>query len=210
MNTKIKNIIFDLGNVILNFNKENIIKAFTDNKDEHDYLEKIFDSQEWQMTDLGILTNQEAADNINKRNNYIYRDLTEKFLNNSYKELKINRDTADIGKSLKEMGYRIYVLSNIPHLAFNYIKDDEFFKLCDGIVISAQEHIKKPDKRIFEILLNRYNLNPKECIFIDDDDTGRSYGIAQELGILGRRVLPNNAEDVKKMLSEYDIEIRED
>ena len=93
----------------------------------------------------------------------------------------------------------------MANLTYEFFKNEDFFQLCDGIIISAHEHIKKPDKKIFEVLMSRYKLKPQECIFIDDDDTGRSYITANEMGILGRRVLPNNAQDIEKMLEENDI-----
>ena len=95
----------------------------------------------------------------------------------------------------------------MANLTYEYFKDDEFFKICDGIIISAHEHIKKPDRKVFEILLDRYNLKPEESIFIDDDDTGRSYRTANEIGILGRVVLPNNVDDIEKMLMDYGIKV---
>lgn len=202
----IKNIIFDLGNVIINYNQEKIIKHFTQDKDEYDYIiEQIFKAPEWQMMDLGTITNQEAANIINKRNNYKYKDLTEDFLNNWYKIQTVNRDVVELAKKLHKDGYRLYVLSNMANLTFEFFKDDEFFELCEGIIISAHEHIKKPDRKVFEILISRYNLNPQETIFIDDDDTGRSYRTANEIGIFGRFVLPNNVEDIKNMLAENGV-----
>ena len=202
----IKNIIFDLGNVIINYNQEKIIKHFTQNKDEHDYIiVQIFRAPEWQMMDLGTLTNQEAANIINQRNNFRYEDLTDEFLNNWYKVQNINRDVVEFAKKLYEKGYKSYVLSNMANSTFEFFKNDEFFKMCDGIIISAHEHIKKPDRKVFEILMSRYNLKPHECIFIDDDDTGRSYNTANEMEILGRRVLPNNVQDIEKMLNENNI-----
>lgn len=92
----------------------------------------------------------------------------------------------------------------ILDLTFEFSKNDEFFKMCDGIIISAHEHIKKPSKKVFEILLNRYNLKLQESIFIYD--TGKSYNTANEIEILGRVVLPNNVEYIEKMLKEYDID----
>lgn len=202
----IKNIIFDLGNVIINYNQEKIIKQFTQNKDEHDYIiGQIFKAPEWQMMDMGTITNQEAANIINQRNNFKYEDLTNDFLNNWYKVQIINRDAVELAKKLYKKGYKLYVLSNMANLTFEFFKNDEFFEICDGIIISAHEHIKKPDIKVFEILMSRYNLKPHECIFIDDDDTGRSYNTANEMGILGRRVLPNNVKDIEKMLNENDI-----
>lgn len=88
-----------------------------------------------------------------------------------------------------------------------HLKNIDFFKLCDGIVISAYENVKKPDERIFKILLERYNLKAEECLFIDDDDTNRSYITANKIGILGRRVEPNSKKDIVNLLNEFNIEV---
>ena len=74
-------------------------------------------------------------------------------------------------------------------------------------MISAYEHLVKPDEKIFMTLLDRYQLSPEECLFIDDDDTGKSLETANKLGILGRRVKPNDSQDVLTLLKEYKIEI---
>ena len=204
----IKNIIFDLGNVIINYNQKNIINSFTTDEEETDYIIKeIFNSPEWQLMDLGNITNNEAGDRINKRNNYKYEELTNNFLQNWYKVQTINKEVVDLAKKLHSKGYKLYVLSNMANLTFNYFKSNEFFALCEGIVISAQEHIKKPDEKVFNILLQRYNLKSEEWLFIDDDDTGKSYKTANEMGILGRVVIPNDVEDIKQMLNEFKIEL---
>ena len=124
-----------------------------------------------------------------------------------YKKLTVNEDIVDIAKQLRTQNFNIYVLSNMAEATYLYIKNIDFFKLCDGIVISAYENIKKPDKKIFEILLNRFNIKANESLFIDDDDTNRSYITANELGILGRRVEPNSAKDIIKLLNEFDIKL---
>ena len=204
----IKNIIFDLGNVIINYNQKNIINSFTIDEEETDYIIKeIFNSPEWQLMDLGNITNNEAGDRINKRNNYKYEELTNNFLQNWYKVQTINKEVVDLAKELHSKGYKLYVLSNMANLTFEYFKSNDFFPLCEGIVISAQEHIKKPDEKVFNILLQRYNLKAEECVFIDDDDTGKSYKTANEMGFLGRVVIPNDVEDIKQMLKEFKIEI---
>ena len=204
----IKNIIFDLGNVIINYNQERIIKQFTQNKDEHDYIiGQIFKAPEWQMMDMGTITNQEAANIINQRNNFKYKDLTDEFLNNWYKVQIINRDVVEFAKKLYEKGYKLYVLSNMANLTFEFFKNDEFFEMCDGIIISAHEHIKKPDEKIYRLLLERYSLKAEECLFIDDDDSGKNYETANRIGIKGRRVIPNQLKDIKELLLEYEINI---
>lgn len=204
----IKNIIFDLGNVIINYNQKKIISNFTDKEDEIKYIfDEIFNSPEWTLMDLGDITNDGAIEIINKRNTFKYEKLTQEFLNEWYKKQPINRDIVEIAKILKKNGYNLFVLSNMANLTYEYFKNDEFFSLCTGIVISAHEHVKKPDEKVYRLLLERYNLNAEECLFIDDDDSGKNYETANRIGIKGRRIIPNQVEDVKKLLLEFNVKI---
>ncbi len=134
----IKNIIFDLGNVIINYNQKQIIKQFTNNEDEIKYIyDEIFHSTEWILMDLGDITNDEAIEVINKRNGFKYEKLTQDFLHEWYKKQAINRDIIEIAKTLKKNEYNLFVLSNMANKTYEYFKHDEFFSLCTGIVISA-------------------------------------------------------------------------
>lgn len=204
----IKNIIFDLGNVIINYNQKKIISNFTKKEEEIKYIyDEIFHAQEWTLMDLGNITNDEAIEIINKRNESKYETLTQDFLHEWYKKQPINRDVVEIAKTLKKNGYNLFVLSNMANQTYEYFKNDEFFGLCTGILISAQEHIKKPDEKVYRLLLDRYNLNAEECLFIDDDYSGKNYETANKIGIKGRKIVPNQAEDVKKLLLEFSVKI---
>lgn len=204
----VKNIIFDLGNVIINYDQQAIINKFAKNDEEKEYLmECNFKAPEWKKIDLGEINNDEAIEIINQRHNYKYAELTTNFWHNWYKMQNINEDIVSIAKKLKHKGYNIYVLSNMANATYNFFKNHDFFKLCNGIIISAQEHLKKPDERIFKILLDRYNLIAEECLFIDDDDTNKSYETANKLGILGRRILPNDYIDIMRELEEYNVNV---
>ena len=204
----IKNIIFDLGNVIINYNQKQIINSFTQKEDEIKYIyDEIFHAPEWELMDLGNITNDEAIEVINKRNEFKYEKLTKDFLHEWYKKQTINREIVEIAKKLKKNGYKLFVLSNMANLTYEYFKNNEFFSLCSGIIISAHEHIKKPDEKVYKLLLDRYHLNAEECLFIDDDPSEENYKTANKMGIKGRRIIPNQAEDVKKLLLEYEIEI---
>ena len=204
----IKNIVFDLGNVIINYNQKKIINNFTEKEEEIKYIyDEIFHAPEWTLMDLGDITNDEAIEIINKRNEFKYEKLTQEFLHEWYKKQPINRDIVEIAKILKNNGYNLFVLSNMANQTYEYFKNDEFFSLCIGIVISAHEHVKKPDEKVYRLLLNRYNLNAEECLFIDDDDSGKNYETANKIGIKGRRIMPNQAEDVKKLLLELNVKI---
>ena len=204
----IKNIIFDLANVIINYNQKKIINNFTEKEEEIKYIyDEIFHAPEWTLMDLGDITNDEAIEIINKRNEFKYEKLTQEFLHEWYKKQPINRDIVEIAKILKNNGYNLFVLSNMANQTYEYFKNDEFFSLCTGIVISAHEHVKKPDEKVYRLLLDRYNLNAEECLFIDDDDSGKNYETANKIGIKGRRIMPNQAEDVKKLLLEFNVKI---
>ena len=204
----IRNIIFDLGNVIIKGTHSSIIIGLAKNEEERSFIkDKFLKSPEWNLMDLGRITNEEAIIEIQKRNELKFKKLIETSLHEWYKNLYVNEDIVEIAKKLKAQNYNIYVLSNMAKATYVYLKSIEFFKLCDGIVISAYENVKKPDKKIFKILLERYNLKVEECLFIDDDDTNRSYSMANELGILGRRVDPNSKKDIIKLLNEFNIEV---
>ena len=204
----IKNIIFDLGNVIIKGTHSSIITELAKNEEERNFIkDKVLKSPEWNLMDLGRITNEQAIIEIQKRNELKFKNLIETSLHKWYKNLYVNEDIVEIAKKLKAQSYNIYVLSNMAKATYEYLKSIEFFKLCNGIVISAYENVKKPDERIFKILLERYNLKAEECLFIDDDDTNRSYSMANELGILGRRVEPNSKKDIIKLLNEFNIEV---
>ena len=142
----IKNIIFDLGNVIINYDPKQIITYFTDKEDEMRYLyEEIFKSPEWTLMNLGEFTIEESIEAINKRNHFTYDKLTQVFLKEWHKKQPINIDVVELAKKLKKSGYGLFVLSNMANSTFQYFKHNEFFSLCSGIVISAQVHLRKPD-----------------------------------------------------------------
>lgn len=88
----------------------------------------------------------------------------------------------ELVEELKNRGYRLYGLTNWSAETFPLVKDNyPVFRLLDGIVVSGEEKIAKPDPGIFRILLQRYGLKPEECLFIDDNpgnvSTGESLGI---------------------------------
>ena len=118
--------------------------------------DEIFHAPEWTLMDLGDITNDEAIEIINKRNEFKYEKLTQEFLHEWYKKQPINRDIVEIAKILKNNGYNLFVLSNMANQTYEYFKNDEFFSLCTGIVISAHEHVKKPDEKVYRLLLDRF------------------------------------------------------
>ena len=98
---------------------------------------------------------------------------------------------------LKQRGYSLYVLSNVSERYWNLKKRIPALALFNNQVLSYAEKVNKPDQKIYEVLLNRYQLNPEECLFIDDMEA--NIEAAKAAGIKGF-LFRNNYEELKKNL----------
>ena len=203
----IKNIIFDIGNVILQFDVEEIISNFTRKESEKQFIiNNIINSPEWlqySLIDIGFISREQAIEIVEDRTNHINDELIEKFWYRYNEYSFINDNVIDIIKELKEKDYKIYLLSNINSHTYNHIKDNKLFNLVDGYVFSYIEHQVKPYVGIYNTLLERYKLIPQECLFIDDNI--KNIKTANELGIQGKKVIPDNFESVVQTLKEYNV-----
>ncbi|MBQ2639394.1 MAG: HAD family phosphatase [Bacilli bacterium] len=205
----IKNIIFDIGNVILGFDREKILPEFVDNIEEQEFIEEnIINSPEWLgygLLDNGYLTIEEIISQIQDRTNHKNDHLVEKFLKSFPLYLDLYPDVIDIVKRLKDKGYNIYLLSNMCKYEHESIKDSELFNYVDGYVLSYQEHQIKPYEGIYNTILNRYNLKANESIFIDDNE--KNIETANRLGIIGLKVEPDSYDSIIEVLKEKGITI---
>ena len=165
----IKNVIFDIGNVLLEFNPTDYLKkTFNDDNIEKLLYKEIFQSEEWIHLDRGIL-NQEQAVKIISLRNPNYKIHIKKCMDNWIDLLTPIEGTVKMVNELKEKGYKLYLLSNFHSLAFEEICSKyAFFKKFDGGIISYKENLLKPEAKIYSKLLDTYKLNAEECLFIDD------------------------------------------
>ncbi len=208
----IQNIIFDLGNVIVQNPTINTVKEFfAEEKDAITFNNYIFKSEFWKMMDLGKMSNLEIANIIKEQKsvNVTNYDEVKNFMLNWFTKCNVNDKTMNIGKGLKQNGYNIYILSNMSKATYKYFsKKYDFFDIMDGIIISAYEGIKKPDIKMFELLIKKYSLIAEECLLIDDDDTNKTLEVANSIGINGRRVNSNDFNDIIKLLRENNIKMK--
>ncbi|MEG2656824.1 MAG: HAD family phosphatase [Clostridium sp.] len=165
----IKNVIFDIGNVLLSFNPMEYLRRKIDNEGKvQEIYEEIFLSEEWLMLDRGIITEIEAVDRLCSRHKED-AELINIAMDNWYELLKPIEETVNGLEELNNKGYKLYYLSNFHDMAFKEInKTHGFFKLFHGGVVSYEEKLLKPEKEIYERLVERYKIIPKESIFIDD------------------------------------------
>lgn len=171
---KIDNIIFDLGNVILDIDYLSTIKAFEKIGIENASIlyskssqTKIFDQLE-----TGKITKEDFILEIQKIIPKASKSEIINAWNAIIKDLPESR--IDILKNLKDK-FSIFLLSNTNSIHIDYIvkkigerKYDEFYNLFDKVYYSHEVKLRKPDPNIFKLVINENNLKIKNTLFIDD------------------------------------------
>ncbi len=191
-----------MGGVLIDFNPQYFLNTILNNENDRKILmQEIFLAPEWKMMDNGDLDEQDMFDIVCKRIPEHLKDAAH-YLIFHWNEIALKfEDVSDYIKELSNRGYKIYLLSNASHRLVNEywvtIKGHEYF---DGIVVSAFLHLLKPDKRIYEYLINKYELKPSECIFIDDSK--KNVDAAISLGMKGI-YHDKNASNLRNKLEKY-------
>lgn len=206
----IKNIIFDIGNVILNFNLSYILPKFTENEEEQKFImENIINSPEWlgyALIDTGYLTKADAIEIVKDRTNHQKDELIDNFWNHYIEYSFVDTKVLELIQKLKENNYKIYLLSNINQYVYNFIKPSGLFELVDGYVLSHQVHKIKPHEDIYKTLIEKYNLIPSESLFIDDNKA--NVDTANKIGLIGKQVIPDNYSSLIEVLKQNNINFK--
>jgi len=165
----IRNIIFDLGNVIFNFKPEKFLRRYTNDENYiEEFISKVIRSEIWLKLDRGTISLKKAEEE------FVTEfpedcDFILMFFRHWMEMLTPIQENVKILYDLKSNGYKIYILSNFIVEAFDFVQNQyEFLSLFDGMIISGKEKVIKPELEIYQKLINKYNLIPEECIFIDD------------------------------------------
>ena len=169
---KIRNVVFDLGGVMINYNPRQFIAdmGYDDVKGE-EVCNAIFYDPVWADMDRGIYTHYtQALPVFIEHHPHLEKDIRAFFHPLWYEVYTKKEETERILYDwVYEKGLDIYILSNFSADGFAYVeKKYPFFKKARGRVVSAYEKCVKPQEKIYRILLERYSLDPEECVFIDD------------------------------------------
>lgn len=178
----IKNIVFDIGNVLVEFKPMEFLRnIYNDDKVIDSVYNAVFKSKCWPELDRGTMTEEEAAEEFCISCPECEASIRE-VVKRWYEMLIPMEDSIKILIELKAKGYKIYALSNYQVKGFEKIyRENDFFKEMDGMVISCRIKSIKPEREIYEYLLNEYKLLPDETLFIDD--TVENLKGAEEFGI---------------------------
>ena len=201
----IRNLIFDVGDVLLEYRWfEMLTQDYGLTEAEAKRIGgNMFDHEIWELgLDAGRLTMDEAIAKYRER----YPEdakIIDWFLKNG-RLMVINRtEVWEKIAALKKQGYRIYILSNYSDELFHmHTKGAAFLDILDGGIVSYQVHELKPDRRIYELLLEKYDLKASECLFFDDRlqnvEGARKVGI-EAIQVTSRQMLN---EKLEQMLQE--------
>jgi putative hydrolase of the HAD superfamily len=166
----IKNIIFDMGNVLIYFNRD----AFLDrvglkDPDDRELLKReVYLSLEWSRMDRGSLTDEEASEIIAQRVPERLREAVNRLVGEWDRPILPIPGMEQLIRELKANGYGIYLLSNASVRQHAYWPKVPAFDLFDGTLISADVHLVKPQPEIYELMCSTFSLRREECVFIDD------------------------------------------
>ena len=164
-----KNILFDMGNVIMDFSPEYILSMYTKDVKLINFLKyKILYTVAWARSDKGELTEKGIYDETIKGLDEKYHSLAKEVIYGWYKHKTEGREMYELIKELKGRGYKLFLCSNAAESFHKYEDSIEAFKLLDAKIVSADIKAVKPDKEFFDYVLNTYDLKAEECFFIDD------------------------------------------
>jgi len=178
----IKNIILDMGNVLLSFDPEVCLNAFLSTEEDRAIIRKeLFGGPEWIMGDYGTITNAERYEPVSKRVPERLHTQLKQCVDKWDMCMEPIPGAREFCSYIKEKGYGIYVLSNACNGFYSYFPRFREISSFDGVMVSSDVHMIKPEKRIYEHFLNTYHLKAEECLFIDDRtenvEGGQSVGI---------------------------------
>lgn len=204
----IKNIIFDLGGVVIDLDRRMAIDAL-DRLGIHDassLLGEYAQKGPFLMLETGDITSSELYDILlpqckPQTTCADIQDAFEQFL----RQIPVER--LRMLQDLRNKGYRVYVLSNTNPIMYNHWIDNAFRSdgksindYFDGIVLSYQERTCKPDPEIFKRVISRYNLKPEETLMLDDSQA--NVGAARSVGLHATKIEPSGSNSFMSVTSE--------
>jgi putative hydrolase of the HAD superfamily len=168
--TMIKNLIIDMGNVLIQFNPALFIdrQGIKDIEGHQALMRKVFHSVEWVQMDWGVLDESQCESLVLPRLPKHLHKAASQLIHNWSSPVVPIPGMADFLKRCKEAGFKLYLLSNASRRLHDYWQDIPGHEHFDGLVVSADVGLIKPQPEIFEHLLDSYQLKAAECLFIDD------------------------------------------
>lgn len=165
-----KSVVFDVGNVLLSWDTRSLLREHLPaGVDVELYRTAIFDHADWIDLDRGTLDEEEALLRFRERTGAPV-ELLQRLVHASKASLApMPESLAFLEELHRGGGVGLYVLSNMSHATWDYLRPrHDFWRRFQGIVISAQVRLVKPDPAIYRHLLEQFALDPADTVFFDD------------------------------------------
>ena len=165
----IRNILFDMGNVLIRFDRNLFLDRLDLSREDKQLLyREVFASVEWAQMDRGSKTEESALESICKRLPAQLHSAAEEMVFRWDEPLIPIPGMYELVQELKEKGYGIYLLSNASTRQHDYWPRIEASCFFDGTLISADVKTVKPQPEIYRLCLEKFGLKAEESFFIDD------------------------------------------
>ncbi len=163
----IKAVVFDFGNVIADFNQVELIKKFNPKSMKPLAFQNLI-FQNWSDLDDGKIELEAYIEDCLKRVPASAKPEIIDFIHRWPQFLEYNEPIYELIKELEAKEVRLFLLSNAPKFFQESLPNFHILNSFEGFVLSGIEQVSKPDVRIYQVLLDRYDLQPETTLFIDD------------------------------------------
>ena len=166
---QIKNVIFDVGNVLVRWSPVEIVRlTFGHSVEAEKMAQLLFSSQIWKDLNKGIISEEEAKLCYQREHKVTAEEMDRFFYYVKHTQILLY-GSVELLKRIKSAGYSVYALTDnvneiVEHLHATY----EFWPLFDGAIISSEVQLLKPQPEIYQTLLSTYQLQAEETVFLDD------------------------------------------
>ncbi|PRB04547.1 HAD family hydrolase [Chryseobacterium sp. MYb7] len=202
---KIKNIIFDFGGVLMDWNPRYYFKDYFNDNEKMEYFLEHIAQDEWNIEqDRGRSLAEGTEIQVKKFPEW--EKEIRAFYDNWTVMLKSDiPQNVEVLRKLKNTDYNLFGLTNWSEETFPYaLENYDFFQIFEGkIVVSGTEKLIKPDPKIWHVLLERYNIKAEESVFIDDNK--KNIEMAKSLGFTTIQVSPDT--DLTQELKKFGVEV---
>lgn len=199
----VKNIVFDMGGVLLDLDVRRTVTAFFPEEYCEDIIQNVFYGEEWRLMDAGLMRPDEAKVRLLPLFPEALRPRLGEMITNFYPYMPPIKQAEELVARLKAAGYRVYLLSNATPRVFDEYHNIPAFRYMDGMFISSLYKLLKPQVEIYRAFCEKFSLKAEECFFIDD--TPGNIQAALDFGMKGFVFDTRDFEGLEKALNNENV-----
>ncbi len=204
-NSTIKNIIFDFGGVLMDWNPRYFYKDYFNDDEKMEFFLRNIATDEWNAEQDRGRSLAEGTEILIAKFPEWETEIRAYYENWTTMLRSDIPENVAVLRKLEHSEYDLFGLTNWSAETFPYaLENYDFFKIFDGkIVVSGTEKLIKPDPKIWEVLLERYNIKANESVFIDDN--AKNIETAKNLGFVTIHITEetNLAEELRNLGVEF-------